>query len=80
MKRALQLFALATIVFSAVACSGGDAPETPAVVKIGVDDASKMKKSKPDAPKDAGKTTEAGKPGDAPKPMDAKSGDAPKPK
>ena len=87
MKRVLQFFALATIVLSAVACSGGsDANSTPQVVKMGVDDASKMKKKDdagsagPDAskPADAPKT-DAGKPADAPK-TDAKAPAAGAPK
>jgi len=79
MKRVLQFLALATIVLSAVACSGGsDTNSTPQVVKMGVDDASKMKKKDdegsagPDASKKDDKAPAAGTDAKAP----AAGGDA----
>jgi hypothetical protein len=78
MKRVFQLIALATLAFSAVACSGGsDSSDTPPVVKIGVDDASKLKKAPKPADTTKPETTPA-KPGDT-KPADTtKPADAPK--
>ncbi|MDR3689236.1 MAG: hypothetical protein P4L46_07655 [Fimbriimonas sp.] len=83
MKRVFQLIALATISFAAVACSGGSDAQTPAIVKIGVDDASKLR-HKPN-PAEGVKTdvkpgADATKPGaDAAKPGGAKPADAAKP-
>ena len=78
MKTFLQLLALATIVLSAVACSGGSDAQTPQVVKMGVDDASKMRKKDdagnagPDASKKDDKVPAAG--GDAKAPASATIG------